>query len=89
MLSLLRESLVIAGWVAMWRPMEIYLYEWWPLRRRRRVYQKLSRIPLEVVLASPHSSNKSFLGVIEIMRKFRARWSRALVTRPSRSGSGR
>jgi len=24
----------IAGWVAMWRPMEIYLYEWWPVRRR-------------------------------------------------------
>jgi hypothetical protein len=49
MLNLLRESLVIAGWVAMWRPMEIYLYEWWPLRRRRRIYEKLSRVPVEVV----------------------------------------
>ena len=27
-----RESLIIAGWVAMWRPMEIFLYEWWPVR---------------------------------------------------------
>jgi hypothetical protein len=43
-----RESLTIAGWVAMWRPMQIYLYDWWPLRRRRRVYRKLSRMPVEV-----------------------------------------
>ena len=43
-----RESLTIAGWVAMWRPMEIYLYNWWPLRRRGRIYEKLSRIPVEV-----------------------------------------
>jgi hypothetical protein len=44
-----RESLTIAGWVAMWRPMEIYLYDWWPLRRRGRVYRKLSRMPVEVL----------------------------------------
>jgi hypothetical protein len=47
-----RESLTIAGWVAMWRPMEIYLYDWWPLRRRGRVYEKLSEIPVEVVHAT-------------------------------------
>ena len=29
--NFLREGFTIAGWVAMWRPMEIYLYEWWPL----------------------------------------------------------
>ena len=49
-LQLLREGLVIAGWVAMWRPMEIYLYDWWPLRRRGRIFAKLSRMPVEVVL---------------------------------------
>lgn len=32
--TVLRQGLIIAGWVAMWRPMEIFLYEWWPLRRR-------------------------------------------------------
>ncbi len=46
--TLARESLAIAGWVAMWRPMEIYLYDWWPLRRRARILKKLSRIPVEV-----------------------------------------
>jgi hypothetical protein len=44
-----RESLTIAGWVAMWRPMQIYLYDWWPLRRRSRIYWKLSRMPVEVI----------------------------------------
>ena len=48
LLSLIRESLLIGGWVAMWRPMEIYLYEWWPLRRRGRIYEKLSQMPVEV-----------------------------------------
>jgi hypothetical protein len=47
-LSVARESLTIAGWVAMWRPMEIFLYEWWPLRRRWRVYGKMSRMKVEV-----------------------------------------
>lgn len=43
----LREGLIIAGWVAMWRPMEIFLYEWWPLLRRGRLYEKLSRMHVE------------------------------------------
>lgn len=41
------EGLIIAGWVAMWRPMEILLYDWWPLRRMRQIYTKLSVIPVE------------------------------------------
>jgi hypothetical protein len=44
----LREGLIIAGWVAMWRPMEIFLYEWWPLLHRGRLYEKLSRMRVEV-----------------------------------------
>jgi len=43
-----RESLTIAGWVAMWRPMQICLYDWWPLRRRGKLYEKLSRMKVEV-----------------------------------------
>ncbi len=46
--TLAKESLAIAGWVAMWRPMEIYLYDWWPVRRRARILKKLSRMAVEV-----------------------------------------
>ena len=48
LLNLAVQSLVIAGWVAMWRPLQIYLYDWWPLRRRGQIFEKLSRIPVEV-----------------------------------------
>lgn len=49
LLRFLRESLLIAGWVAMWRPMQTYLYDWWPLRRRLRIFTKLGKMPVEVV----------------------------------------
>jgi len=47
--AVVRESLTIAGWVAMWRPMQIYLYDWWPLLRRIQIYRKLSHMPVDVV----------------------------------------
>jgi len=47
--AVIRESLTIAGWVAMWRPMQIYLYDWWPLLRRSRIYEKLSHMPVELI----------------------------------------
>ena len=48
-LRLLEESLLIGGWVAMWRPMQIFLYEWWPIVRRRRIYLNLARAVVHVV----------------------------------------
>ena len=33
----------------MWRPMQIYLYDWWPLRRRGRIFVKLSHMPVEAM----------------------------------------
>lgn len=47
-----REGLTILGWVALWRPLEIYLYRWWPLLGRRRLYQRLARMEIEVRLPS-------------------------------------
>ena len=53
--GMLRESLTIAGWVAMWRPMQIYLYDWWPLRRKGQIYRKLSLMPVEVCRQPPQA----------------------------------
>ena len=47
---ILGEGLMIAGWVAMWRPLQMYLYDWWPVRRRVRLFQKMSRISVRVVV---------------------------------------
>jgi hypothetical protein len=46
--ALLRETLVIGGWVAMWRPLEIFLYDWWPIRAERELYVRLSVMPVTV-----------------------------------------
>ena len=48
-MEVLRESLAIAGWVAMWEPMQIYLYGWWPLRRRGKLFANLGSMPVTVV----------------------------------------
>jgi ABC-type spermidine/putrescine transport system permease subunit I len=42
------ESLIIVGWVANWRPIEIYLYEWWPIVRRRRLYRRIAAAHVRV-----------------------------------------
>jgi hypothetical protein len=46
--EILRESLLIGGWVAMWRPIEIFLYEWWPILADARLYDRLSRMPVRI-----------------------------------------
>lgn len=50
--AVVQEGLTIIGWVAMWRPLDIYLYRWWPVRELGRVYRKLSVIPIEVNTAT-------------------------------------
>lgn len=42
------ESLIIVGWVANWRPLEIYLYDWWPIRRRIQLFRRIAAAPVEV-----------------------------------------
>ena len=44
----LKEGLIIIGWVAMWRPVDLLLYAWWPLLELDRLYRGLSTIPVEV-----------------------------------------
>ena len=51
--ALLRETLVIGGWVAMWRPLEIFLYDWWPIRAERELYVRLSVMPVTVTFTGP------------------------------------
>jgi hypothetical protein len=46
--NFIEQGLTIAGWVAMWRPMQIYLYDWWPLLHRGKIFNKLSHMPIEV-----------------------------------------
>ncbi len=44
------ESLLIIGWVAMWRPVEMALFDWHPARQTLAVYRRLARVVVELRL---------------------------------------
>jgi hypothetical protein len=46
-----REGLAILGWVAMWHPLEILLYLWWPKRQSARLYRRLAEAEIRVKIA--------------------------------------
>lgn len=48
----MEQSLLILGWVANWRPLEIFLYDWWPIWRRIVLFRRLAEMPVEVRAAS-------------------------------------
>ncbi len=46
--TIVKESFVIGGWVALWRPLEIFLYDWWPVRAEASMFDRLSAMPVSV-----------------------------------------
>ena len=46
--EIVRESLTIGGWVSMWRPLEIFLYDWWPIRNEARLSDRLAAMPVRI-----------------------------------------
>lgn len=44
-----QESLIILGWVANWKPIETFLYDWWPLKRRADLYRRIASAEVELV----------------------------------------
>jgi len=61
--EMLTEGLLIIGWVALWRPIEIFLYDWWPALRRQRRLEAIAAMPVVVmaeqpVIASPPTQHR-------------------------------
>jgi hypothetical protein len=46
--AVLHESLLIGGWVAMWRPLQVFLYDWWPIRADARLFDRLVAMPVRI-----------------------------------------
>jgi hypothetical protein len=42
------EGFLIVGWVAMWGPLDIFLYGWWPIYSRYRLFDRLARLEVEM-----------------------------------------
>ena len=55
--EILRESLTIGGWVSMWRPLEVFLYDWWPIRNEARLSDRLAAMPVRVRYLSATSAD--------------------------------
>jgi hypothetical protein len=52
--ALIENSLVIDAWVALWRPIEIFLYDWWPIRAEARLFDRLSQMEVGTISAPPN-----------------------------------
>jgi hypothetical protein len=46
--GIIRDSVVIGAWVALWRPIEIFLYDWWPMRATARLYDRLATMTVSI-----------------------------------------
>jgi hypothetical protein len=42
------EGFLIVGWVAMWGPIDVFLYGWWPISERSKLYRRLAQADVEV-----------------------------------------
>lgn len=60
--ALLAQGLIIAGWVALWHPLEIFLYEWWPLRQRLNLLRRLAAAQVEVTSVTPDQADSAQSG---------------------------
>lgn len=49
--SLLSDGVVIVGWVALWRPVDMLVFETWLLRREKRILRRLADLPVRVEAA--------------------------------------
>jgi hypothetical protein len=55
--EIIRNSLLIIGWVAMWQPISIFFYAWRPFRQTLKVYQKICIMEISVL---PSEGNSRF-----------------------------
>lgn len=52
MLGILRDGIVIFGWVSIWKPIELILFDWYPLYEILRYYDKLLQTEIDIRFAS-------------------------------------
>jgi hypothetical protein len=61
--SLIEDSLVIGSWVALWRPLEIFLYDWWPIRAKAKLFDRLSVMQVRTVNAAGERERRRIFGM--------------------------
>ena len=46
--SMLHEGSFIVWWVSMWKPISIFLYDWWPIRESLNTFNALANIQIDI-----------------------------------------
>jgi hypothetical protein len=54
-LGILREGIVIFGWVSIWKPIELILFDWYPLFEKLRFYKKITGTEIDIRFAATTS----------------------------------
>lgn len=49
----LREGIIIFGWVSMWRPLEVFIFDWYPHYDRIRYFRKIANAHVHVEYEGP------------------------------------
>lgn len=55
-LVIFREGLIIFGWVSMWKPFELILFDWYPLYDKIRSFRKILESEIEIVFSESTES---------------------------------
>src|SRR6476620_1958227 len=79
------EGFIILRWVANWKPIEIFLYEWWPLARRRDLYRSLAVANVELRPTEPDKGRDDRLGTTPKLQAIAARQGQPIFN-PIRQG---
>jgi hypothetical protein len=56
LIGILREGIVIFGWVSIWKPIELILFDWYPHYEKLRVYRKLLTTEIDIRFAASQNS---------------------------------
>ena len=51
-IGILREGIVIFGWVSIWKPIELVLFDWYPLFEKLKFYKKLLGLEIDIRFTS-------------------------------------
>ncbi len=48
LIRMAEEGLLIFAWVTLWEPVYIFIYGWWPIIQKRKIYDKIATMVIEV-----------------------------------------
>lgn len=51
-IGIMREGIIIFGWVSIWKPIELVLFDWYPLFEKLRFYKKILATEIELRFAT-------------------------------------